>query len=510
MTSTTSRVYSDPIVLLRLLATLLVALASILNVGCVAGVSSQPQGSTPSGNTLLTVLSTSTANDQLFQFSAVINTLTLTSQSGKTVGLLTTPLYSEFMHLNGVLEPLVTVSVPQDIYTSATASLGPAGFTCASLGSNDVFATGFFGDTDSTPAADVTVSLPTPIKVTGSSMVISLDLLVPQSASYASCDTTGNRPFSLTPTFSLTPVIASAQPTNSGNGKLNGLEGVIASTDSMGNSFVVNSADGSNYGGLDPSDSIDPANGPNWRIEYNGSTVFQGIASSSKLAEGLPVDMDAVIQADGSLLATRIAVYDTDAADTSLWVVPALYEENSSGPRIFTGEKEQVGPVLGGDGATVDLLSSVFNISDPLTNLATLPFQPSFTAANMVAGQNIELTFHAANYGNSEDGPPATTATLLPQTLNGTVGAIGSEGGFTTYTITLAPYDLFPELAVQSGQTTLLNDPDTVVVYADNNTQMLNASPISVGSVVRFYGLVFNDNGTLRMDCAQINDGVPE
>ncbi len=48
------------------------------------------------------------------------------------------------------------------------------------------------------------------------------------------------------------------------------------------------------------------------------------------------------------------------------------------------------------------------------------------------------------------------------------------------------------------------------MVYADSNTQMLNTSPITVGSVVRFYGLVFNDNGTLRMDCAEINDGVPE
>jgi hypothetical protein len=48
------------------------------------------------------------------------------------------------------------------------------------------------------------------------------------------------------------------------------------------------------------------------------------------------------------------------------------------------------------------------------------------------------------------------------------------------------------------------------VVYADSNTQQLNTNPVAVGSVVRFYGLVFNDNGTLRMDCAQINDGVPE
>jgi hypothetical protein len=39
---------------------------------------------------------------------------------------------------------------------------------------------------------------------------------------------------------------------------------------------------------------------------------------------------------------------------------------------------------------------------------------------------------------------------------------------------------------------------------------MLNTSPVAVGGVARFYGLVFNDNGTLRMDCAQINDGVAE
>jgi hypothetical protein len=48
------------------------------------------------------------------------------------------------------------------------------------------------------------------------------------------------------------------------------------------------------------------------------------------------------------------------------------------------------------------------------------------------------------------------------------------------------------------------------VVYADANTQMLNTPPIVVGSVVRFYGLVFNDKCTLRMDCAQIDNGVAE
>jgi hypothetical protein len=47
-----------------------------------------------------------------------------------------------------------------------------------------------------------------------------------------------------------------------------------------------------------------------------------------------------------------------------------------------------------------------------------------------------------------------------------------------------------------------------VEVYVDGNTQQLNTQALAPGSTLRFYGLVFNDNGTLRMDCAQVSDGV--
>ena len=99
--------------------------------------------------------------------------------------------------------------------------------------------------------------------------------------------------------------------------------------------------------------------------------------------------------------------------------------------------------------------------------------------------------------------------TLMPQTINGSVSAVSTRGNFTIYTITLAAYDPFVVLAGQPGQPTLTS-PNTVVVYADSNTQKLSSSSVSVGGVFRFYGLVFNDNGTLRMDCAQVNDGVAE
>ena len=46
--------------------------------------------------------------------------------------------------------------------------------------------------------------------------------------------------------------------------------------------------------------------------------------------------------------------------------------------------------------------------------------------------------------------------------------------------------------------------------YADTNTAMLTSSAPAPGDTLRFYGLVFNDHGTLRMDCARISPGVTE
>ena len=151
----------------------------------------------------------------------------------------------------------------------------------------------------------------------------------------------------------------------------------------------------------------------------------------------------------------------------------------------------------------------MFQISEQFTNLQNLPFVPRFNASNIVAGQNVDIT--SGNFmlvGGV--GTPANTITLIPQTINATVVSSQQIGTFTDYTVSLASYDLFPALAVQQGQTTLLNNPSQVEVYLDSDTQKLNVEALAAGSTLRFYGLVFNDNGTLRMDCAQVNDGVAE
>jgi hypothetical protein len=143
-----------------------------------------------------------------------------------------------------------------------------------------------------------------------------------------------------------------------------------------------------------------------------------------------------------------------------------------------------------------------------LSNLSSLPFSATFTGSNLVAGQEIYVSTHAAKFPDAPDLVTATTVTLVPQTINGTVTAVSSAGSFSTYTVALASYDIFTALAKQPGQTTLLANPGSIVVYVDGNTQTLNTAPLAVGSLLRFNGLVFNDNGTLRMDCAEVSDGV--
>lgn len=420
----------------------------------------------------------------------------MTSQSGKTVTLLSLPssrppLGAEFMHINGPAEPLLTATIPQDVYTSATATLGGA-FVCLALGPVDgELALGTATYSLAPPTA--TVNFPSPLTVTGTNMGLSLDLLVSQSATFPDClNVDGFSGFSMTPTFTLTPLTLSSSPTNAANGKVTGLDGQIAAIDSSMSGFTVT--------------ILDVEGDRTITVSSDSNTMYQGISGFSALTVGTFIDMDGAIQSDGSLLATRVAVEDTSAGD----VVRGPLMEVASSVSILTmhAQNWQGKDLAAFSGGPFDFKygSATFAISDQLTNLGSLPFVPSFNASNIVPRQEVYIsaaTMAAAGY------PLAATMTLMPQTINGTVSASSKTGNFTDYTVTLASYDLFPMVAVQPGQNTVENNPSQVEVYVGSNTEKLNTRALAAGNTLRFYGLVFNDNGTLRMDCAQVNDGVP-
>ena len=90
------------------------------------------------------------------------------------------------MHLNGSAEPWLAVSIPQDIYVAATATIGGAQFVCSQLTPDGGLDTSTFAY-GQTPQANVTVNLPAPITVTGNTMGLVLNLLVQQSQMYSAC-----------------------------------------------------------------------------------------------------------------------------------------------------------------------------------------------------------------------------------------------------------------------------------------------------------------------------------
>jgi hypothetical protein len=488
---------SSPRQVFSILLIVIVA-AAIFSTGCgSSGNMATPPPLT--GSTSVTVVVSSTANDQLAEFDLGFQSITLTSQSGQTATLLSAPTSgpgtgAEFMHINGTAEPLVNASIPQGVYTSATVILTDGEFVCIALGPSDgeeTLSSAFYSLLPPTSADSVT--LPSPITVTGTSMALSLNLLVSQSATIGDCvNVDGFTGFSMTPTFSLIPLTLSASPTSAANGRVTSLDGQMAAMGTTANSFAL---------------SVPSADGPRTlSISSDNNTVYQGIGNFSALAVGTFVNLDGAIQLDGSVLAARIAVEDASAADVFRG---PLLEVAPSVSIIGMHAREQQGkdfPGYVGGFGSLNFGSAIFQTSGQLTNLASLPFVPSFTASNMVPGQEVYSSI--ASFSVDLPYPVATTMTLMPQTIDGTVAGSSTSGGFTDYTVSLAPYDLFPMLAVQPGQTTVENNPSQIEVYVDSNTQMLNTQPLSAGSTLRFYGLVFNDNGTLRMDCAQVNDGV--
>jgi hypothetical protein len=467
-----------------------------LIVGCSSGGSGGAPPSTINptpATTKVTVILSSEANDQLTNFGAVLQGITLTNSSGKSVTLLSQPKGAEFVHLNGRVEPMMTGTLPQDTYTAASVTVGSAVFTCITLDSaggvqDSEFAYGYV------PTPNVNASLPAPITITGDDMAIALRMLVERSATYSNC--AAGATYAITPTFTLTSFdIANVAP-GSANTSAWSLEGAVTSASATSGSFEVQR----------PAYMSQPAT--TLKVTINGATAFQGVGGLTALAVGTFVNLDGAIQADGSVQATRVAVSDPSAVDVRRG--PILSVVRQATPVVNIEPIEGQGQDELADTEPYDFAGTTFHISGELSNVQQLPFAATFNAATMVPGQSVYLSSPAfVTCCGAQYFAPATTMTLMPQTIDGTVLSTSTSGSFTVYAVVLSDRDLFPGLATQPGQAQLLTQPNLVQVYVDSGTRMLNSDPVAPGSTLRFYGLVFNDQGVLRMDCAQINDGVP-
>src|SRR6476646_2954988 len=102
---------------------------TLLSMGC-GGSHTLTGGPTPSpspaGRTSVTVQISSTANGNVSLYVIPISSFGLVNRSGQSVPLMSSPQAAEFSHLNGGGAPLVSTTVPQDVYTSAVLSYSNA------------------------------------------------------------------------------------------------------------------------------------------------------------------------------------------------------------------------------------------------------------------------------------------------------------------------------------------------------------------------------------------------
>jgi hypothetical protein len=482
-------------------AALLCLALSVVGGGCGSGASPSTAGGSnppPAGNafTSVTLVVTGTANDQLSEFGIEFQKIALISQSGASVTVLTASASqaAEFIHVNGDAEPLLSATIPSDVYTGATVTVGTATFTCIGLAASGglVISTYAYGQT---PTSDVTVTLPAPISVQGASMGLALNMLVTPSATYSQCQ--GAQPgssYAIAPAFTLSSfaVPATASPGPAYAAVVN-LAGQISSLDPAAGRFELQLP---RYLITDPATTV--------HVTADGTTVWQGIVGFGALDKGTFVDLDGTLHADGSLHATRVAIADSAAVNVqrgSLLQIASAVRQLLLFPRQAQGSDEPVGV------ETFRFDTGIFRISVDPSNLQSLPFTPTFDAASMVPGQNVSISSGAFAPTGSYLAE-ATTITLMPQTINGTVVGSAGSGGFTIYRVALSDYDLFPSLATQPGQSILLTDPATVEVYVDGNTAIRSSAPPAPGALLRFHGLVFDDHGVLRMACTAVTDGV--
>ncbi|MGA7245167.1 MAG: DUF5666 domain-containing protein, partial [Terracidiphilus sp.] len=404
------------------------------------------------------------------------------------VPVLTSPQLVELGSINGVARPLVAIDVPHGNYTSVKLSYGPSTFVVIDRSGGD--GTTDIGNynisTTGNQAETVTLPLNTPLVISGNAMGLLLDLNIPQSTTYVPylAGSTNLAPnggqTTFTPIFSLSGVTLAAQPSTLQDGKVEDVHGQVTANS---NGVLTIASD----------------SGASLSFSTSSSTVYSGANAAETPTAGNFVDVDAVLQVDGSMLATSVQIEGT------------TQPYNIVGQVLYSGQlalentgREQQGPNLpNGTGFYSNNVqfsqATSFLIAWPNDTVPEgLPFTPNLSSGSIAVGQNVSTPVDALQtVGNVV--PLTTAVTLEPQTIDATVAAVSAANGQSAYQVNLFSNDLIA----------LFGPSQSVEVYTTAETHTITSSSLTSGSIGRFRGFLFNDGGTLRMVATEIEDGVP-
>ena len=404
--------------------------------------------------------------DRVVSLKITVDSITLTSSGGGTVPVLSTPTAVELTHRAGIVEPLNTASVPQDMYVSATISVSSPEVKIVDDAGQ------VFDRIESLTTSSTTVSLNPTLVVSGSPLVLNLDFDMDAALQFSGTDVV------ITPTFIVTASpVASESAQQVEDGKIEDLKGTV--TGVSGSSFTV---------------GVEQAAGTMTFATDSGTQFEAPLTGVGSLSPGLIVEVEAVTRADGTLLATQVEAEDA-AIDLE---VEGLISQVTGAPatsfQLVVQDTTADGSTMPdlGNIVTVNLSGTAFRIDDDDVDLSNLPFATLFSENTLSQAQRVEV---------DADVPDTLTIAadkvkLKKQALTGTVTSVSApSGGQVVFTLSL-PAESY--LVLLTGQSTL-------TVVQQPSTELRDISSVNVFQTVRVRGLLFFNGTTFNMVASRID-----
>jgi hypothetical protein len=427
--------------------------------------------------------------DQMAKARAEFSSIVLTRTDGSTTELLSSPVWVEFMHLQGRPEPMLTTTVPQGDYkrVAITQMAYDVTYVFPGNASPGVVSIGYCSSssTPACPSASLsvpfTVDLSPTVHLGDSPAVLNLDLDFRIAV--------GVPPEGMFPYFSVNmQSIAAPSQQQAGTGAVEGLTGLISQTTTNSLELQVEG----NLGSL--------------KFTLDSNTSFDGV-TEDKLATNMLVELNASTQANGELLASSVRLVGTPLQSgvigTGLGLCnPAfgscttiIYGQGIPPELLKAQSYQSASPTLP-EKFQLSLAGDVqFLIDSRGTSLTNLSFVPQFDANSFVNGQVVEA------FGDFT--PPSSflvhSVKLRREAIAGTISQLvqsNKSNGQTTFRLTPINRGLFQtisfSLLAPNGpyDITTIQQPDTTVTGA-----------IAEGANVRVIGLLFFDgtSNTYRM-----------
>lgn len=406
-------------------------------------------------------------DDRVAALEVTIASISLVNDSGTAVPVVTTPIQIELRRLAGTFRPISLSSVPVGTYTQANIQLSAAEINVIDPATGQLVEKNL-----PVPSSPITIKFASPLVLTTQAATVNLDFNL---ASSVAIDAAGNITFS--PTIIATTGMV--RPDNENEAEEGEIEEVVGAVTGISS----------------PSFTIMLGQGPQ-KLTFltNSSTEFKDVGSLSGITNGTIVEVHAVTQTDGTLLATKVEVEVEDENEQEA-EAEGLVVSTSGSPltqfailvRDRSGDSSKSSPL--GSTLTVDVNSNTnFVIDSDGFDLSKLSFTPVFDASSITKGQNVEaeMDSHEIEAEDEHSGSMAITADkvrLKQQALTGIVSDLTQTGNASSFTLTVAPDSVFAMLA---GQT-------AISVVGQASTQM--KTTIANGGTAQVRGLLFFSSG---------------